>query len=195
MISTPNFRGFIGSYQHTMLQDFHPPSLPRRILGSSVPRLIALAIMEVGGLIERLCSFVRTRALFPNCPDVVCSWNTEIKYPENITFGSNVQIGPGCTIGAKAPIFFGDHVLLSKGVVVETGTADVSTPPPYARTSKPIRIERGVWLGARVMVMGGVTIGANSIVAAGTIVRKSVPPNTFVVSERAVQQSFGTSPD
>ncbi len=38
--------------------------------------------------------------------------------------------------------------------------------------AKPIRIERGVWLGARVIVLGGVTIGANSIVAAGTVVRK-----------------------
>ena len=173
-----------------MTRVLNPRSLPRRVLGSAVPRIIAHAVMNVGSLIGRLSSFVRARALFPKNPDVTCSWTTEVKYPENITFGTNVVIGTECTIGAAAPIFIGDDVLLSKGVIVETGTADISTPPPYARMAKPIRIERGVWLGARVIVLGGVTIGANSIVAAGTVVRKSVPPNSFVVGERANSQRF-----
>ena len=167
-------------------------SLPRQILGSAIPRLIARAVMRLGELAGRLCSFVRARALFPNNPDLVCSWTTEVKYPENITLGTNVVIGTDCTIGAGAPVFIGDDVLLSKGVVIETGTADFSTPAPYKRMAKPIRIERGVWLGTRAVVLGGVTIGANSIVAAGTVVRKSVPPNSFVVGERAVHQPFET---
>ena len=171
-------------------------SLPRRVLGSAIPRMIARGVMVVGSLIGRLCSFVRARALFPNNPDVVCSWTTEVKCPENITLGTNVVIGTECTIGAQAPIFIGDDVLFSKGVIVETGTADISTPPPYEKMATPIRIERGVWLGARVIVLGGVTIGANSIVAAGTVVRKSVPPNSFVVGERAHHQRFdGGDPD
>jgi acetyltransferase-like isoleucine patch superfamily enzyme len=152
--------------------------------------MIARGMMVVGSLTGRLCSFVRTRALFPKNPDVVCSWTTEVKCPENITLGTNVVIGTECTIGAQAPIFIGDDVLFSKGVIVETGSADISTPLPYAKMAKPIRIERGVWLGARVIVLGGVTIGANSIVAAGTVVRKSVPPNSFVVGERARHQRF-----
>jgi maltose O-acetyltransferase len=158
--------------------------------------MIARGAMVVGGLVSRLCSFVRARALFPNNPDVVCSWTTEVKHPENITLGTNVVIGIECTIGAQAPIYIGDDVLFSKGVIVETGTADISTPPPYQKMAKPICIERGVWLGARVIVLGGVTIGANSIVAAGTVVRKNVPPNSFVVGERAQYQSFdGGNPD
>ena len=99
-------------------------------------------------------------------------------------------IGTHCTIGAVAPIFLGDDVHLSKGVFIDTGTADISTPPPYAKLSKAIRIEKGVWLGAYSMVMAGVTVGENSIVAAGVIVRKSVPPGSFVVDERPRVQSF-----
>lgn len=165
-------------------------SLPRLVLGSAIPRMIAHGVMAVGTLVGRLWSFVRARALFPTNPDVVCSWTTEVKHPENITLGKNVCIGTECTIGAQAPIFIGDDVLFSKGVIVETGSADISTPLPYAKMAKPIRIERGVWLGARVIVLGGVTIGANSIVSAGTVVRKSVPPNSFVVGERAHHQRF-----
>ena len=123
-------------------------------------------------------------------PDVVCHWSTEVKYSENITVGKRVVIGTECTIGAAAPIYIGDDVLFSKGVFVDTGTADISTPLPYAKIAKAIRIERGVWLGAYSMVLAGVTIGENSIIAAGVIVRKSVPPGSFVVDERPRVQSF-----
>lgn len=146
--------------------------------------------MRMGRLLGRLASFCRARALFPDAPDAICHWTTEVKYPEHITLGKRVVIGSHCTIGAVAPIYLGDDVLLSKGVFVDTGTADISTPVPYKRTSKPIRIEAGVWIGAYSRVMAGVTIGANSIIAAGVTVRKNVPANSFVVDERPRVQSF-----
>jgi maltose O-acetyltransferase len=156
-------------------------------------RWFALAVMGVGRLGERLSTFVRSRALFPNNPDVICHWTAEVKCSENVTLGKNVIIGRDCVIGASAPIYLGDDVLLSAGTMVETGTADISTPVPYARLSKPIRIERGVWLGARSIVLAGVTIGENSIVAAGAIVRKSVPANSFVTGERVRTQAFAAN--
>jgi acetyltransferase-like isoleucine patch superfamily enzyme len=164
--------------------------IARRILGGPAFRAPVRLAMAAAGAWGRLWSFLRARALFPDDPDVVCHWSTEVKYPSNITLGRRVVIGAGCTIGAKAPIYLGDDVLSSKEVIVETGTADVSTPPPYRRMAKPIRIERGVWLGARAMVLGGVTIGENSIIAAGAIVRKSVPANSFVSTERVRVQPF-----
>jgi len=164
----------------------------RRLLGSSPFRASARAIMSMSHQHTRLWSFIRARALFPGSPDVICHWKAEIKYPHNITLGRRVVIGSECTVGARAPVYLGDDVLLSKGVVVETGTADISTPPPYRRMAKPIRIERGVWMGARAMVMGGVTIGENSIIAAGAVVRKSVPANSFVSTERVRVQPFAS---
>ncbi len=164
-------------------------SLPRRILGSAPARAATWGVMYVSRTVSRLANFCRARALFPHS-DVIIHWSTEVKCPENVTLGKRVVIGPGCTVGAQAPIHLGDDVLLSKGVFIDTGTADISTPVPYARMSKPIRIEDGVWLGAYAMVMAGVTIGANSIIAAGVIVRKNVPPGSFVVDERPRVQSF-----
>jgi acetyltransferase-like isoleucine patch superfamily enzyme len=46
--------------------------------------------------------------------------------------------------------------------------------------AKPIMIERNVWIGAGATIIGGVTVGENSVVAAGAVVTKDVPPNTLV---------------
>jgi acetyltransferase-like isoleucine patch superfamily enzyme len=46
--------------------------------------------------------------------------------------------------------------------------------------AKPIVIERNVWIAAGATIIGGVTIGENSVVAAGSVVTKDVPPNTLV---------------
>jgi acetyltransferase-like isoleucine patch superfamily enzyme len=169
--------------------------LVRRFFASAPCRAITLLLISISRTTGRVASFARSRALFSRYgdEDVYCHWSTEVTAPERITFGKRVVIGPHCTIGAKAGIFIGDDVLFSKGVFVHTGTADISTPPPYARMAKPIRIERGVWLGAYSMVLAGVTIGENSIVAAGVVVRKSVPPGSFVVDERPRVQPFASS--
>lgn len=45
---------------------------------------------------------------------------------------------------------------------------------------KPIVIERNVWIAAGVTIIGGVTVGENSVIAAGSVVTKDVPPNKFV---------------
>ena len=47
-------------------------------------------------------------------------------------------------------------------------------------TAKPIAIERNVWIAAGAMIIGGVTVGENSVVAAGSVVTRDVPPNTLV---------------
>ena len=164
--------------------------LARAVLGSWPLRMLTGLVMGSGRLLGRLASYCRARALFPDAPDVICHWTTEVKYPENVTLGRRVVIGSHCTIGASAPVFLGDDVLLSKGVFLDTGTADISTPPPYERLSKPISIGAGVWLGAYSRVMAGVTIGENSIIAAGVTVRKNVPRDSFVADERPRVQPF-----
>jgi acetyltransferase-like isoleucine patch superfamily enzyme len=46
--------------------------------------------------------------------------------------------------------------------------------------AKPIVIERNVWIAAGATIIGGVTVGENSVVAAGSVVTRNVPPNTLV---------------
>jgi acetyltransferase-like isoleucine patch superfamily enzyme len=167
----------------------------RRVFASAPIRAVTSFLIWISRTTGTVASFARSRAIFPRYSDadVYCHWSTEVTNPDRVTFGKRIVIGPQCTIGAAAGIYIGDDVLISKGVFVHTGTADISSPPPYARMSKPIRIERGVWLGAYSMVLAGVTIGENSIVAAGVVVRKSVPPGSFVVDERPRVQPFAAT--
>jgi acetyltransferase-like isoleucine patch superfamily enzyme len=48
-----------------------------------------------------------------------------------------------------------------------------------ATIGKPIVIERGVWIAASATIIGGVTIGENTVIAAGSVVTKDVLPNTL----------------
>jgi acetyltransferase-like isoleucine patch superfamily enzyme len=50
---------------------------------------------------------------------------------------------------------------------------------------KPIVIGRNVWIAAGAIVVGGVTIGEDSVVAAGSVVTKDVPPNVLVAGNPA----------
>jgi acetyltransferase-like isoleucine patch superfamily enzyme len=55
--------------------------------------------------------------------------------------------------------------------------------PSQRRTTtigKPIVIEKNVWIAAGAIIIGGVTVGENSVVAAGSVVTKDIPPNTLV---------------
>lgn len=73
-----------------------------------------------------------------------------------------------------AEIVVGDYVSLGQQVMLLTWTAETGLPP------RPVRIEAGVWLGARSIILPGVTVGRGAIVAAGAVVAEDVPPDTLV---------------
>ena len=151
------------------------------VLGSTPVRWPVRALIAISRTAARLAGLARLHALAPHAGDCVCHWTTELKYPEHIRFGRHVVIGPHCTLGASAPITLGDHVRLSKGVVIETAGLDFDIPPPYRHRAAPITVGDGVWLGAGAMVLGGVTIGRNAIVGAGAVVTRDVPERAVVV--------------
>ncbi|MBI5303617.1 MAG: hypothetical protein HY868_15890 [Chloroflexi bacterium] len=51
--------------------------------------------------------------------------------------------------------------------------------------STPVRIERGAWIGARAIILKGVTIGEGAVVGAGAVVTHSVPPRSLAVGNPA----------
>lgn len=89
-----------------------------------------------------------------------------------VTIGDDVFIGPCVTIGA--PI----HPLLSKERKARYKEDGTKYDLEYA---KPVTIEDGCWLASGVIVCGGVTIGKESVIGAGSVVTRDIPPGVFAV--------------
>jgi len=98
-----------------------------------------------------------------------------------ITVGRNVFINQNCTFYDLGGIAIADDVMIGPNVSIITSGHPLR--PAERRsgvTAKPIVVERNVWIAAGAIIIGGVRIGENSVVAAGAVVAKDVPPNTLV---------------
>lgn len=95
--------------------------------------------------------------------------------------GRNVFVNQNCTFYDLGGLEIGDDVMIGPNVSLITSGHPVE--PSRRRdfvVAKPIAIERNVWIGAGATIIGGVTVGEHSVVAAGAVVTRDVPPNTLV---------------
>lgn len=95
--------------------------------------------------------------------------------------GRNVFVNQNCTFYDLGGLEIGDDVMIGPNVSLITSSHPVE--PSRRRdfvVAKPIAIERNVWVGAGATIIGGVTVGEHSVVAAGAVVTRDVPPNTLV---------------
>ncbi len=100
---------------------------------------------------------------------------------DEIRVGRNVFVNQNCTFYDLGGLDIADDVMIGPNVSIIT--ADHALEPARRRAvtiGKPIVIERNVWIAAGATIIGGVTVGENSVVAAGSVVTKSVPPNSLV---------------
>ena len=94
-----------------------------------------------------------------------------------LTFGNNVFLNQGVRIACSLEIIIGDNALIGdETVILDNDYHGVANSPAK---SAPVRIESDVWLGTRVIVLRGVTIGRGSVVGAGAVVTRSIPPHSF----------------
>lgn len=98
-----------------------------------------------------------------------------------IRVGRNVFINQNCTFYDLGGLDIGDDVMIGPNVsLITSGHPLESSRRRDCVTAKPIVIERNVWIAAAATIIGGVTVGENSVVAAGSVVTRDVPPNTLV---------------
>ena len=94
-----------------------------------------------------------------------------------LEFGDNVFLNQGVRIACTSEVTIGNNVLLGdETVILDTDYHGAAGAPAKAA---PVRIETDVWLGTRVIVLRGVTIGQGSVVGAGAVVTRSIPPFVF----------------
>jgi acetyltransferase-like isoleucine patch superfamily enzyme len=100
---------------------------------------------------------------------------------DEIRVGRNVFVNQNCTFHDLGGLDIADDVMIGPNVSLITPGHPLEPSQRRAATiGKPIAIEKGVWIAAGAIVIGGVTIGENSVVAAGSVVTKDVPANTLV---------------
>lgn len=96
-------------------------------------------------------------------------------------------IGKGCNLedvfmDSWAQITIGDYVFFGYQCMLLTGSHDYSKRGQERKITgnhKPITIKNGVWIASRAIVLGGVTIGENAVIGAGSVVTHDIPANVF----------------
>ena len=100
-----------------------------------------------------------------------------------LTIGNFSMIGADSIIGSAADVTIGSDVLMGPEVLIYTSNHGTRPGTPMRLQPlkiAPVRIGDDVWIGARCIILPGVTIGAGVVVAAGAVVTKDVPANMIV---------------
>lgn len=103
-----------------------------------------------------------------------------INYGKHTKIGKNVFINFDCTFLDLGGITIEDNVLIAPKVSLLSEGHPLSPQNRHSLMVGHIHIKKNVWIGAGAIILHGVTIGENSIVAAGAVVSKDVPSNTLV---------------
>ena len=114
---------------------------------------------------------------------VIIRNNSYIKIRNNaiLTLKANSYLGPGSQLFCANAIIIAENVLIGPECILIDYNHDWSPEEGVRRNkeaSKPITLEKNVWLGARVIVVAGTQIEENSLIAAGLTVSKTIPKGT-----------------
>lgn len=103
---------------------------------------------------------------------------------ESLVVGDYVGMSEGCFIQVRGPVKIGSHVMFGPGVSIFSENHCFDDPNKRLTEQPTLRkgvvIEDNVWVGAKAIILDGVTVGTGSIVAAGCVVTKDVSPHSVV---------------
>lgn len=100
--------------------------------------------------------------------------------PKNIYFGNNISLGHYTRIWAFNKVIFGDNIQSAIGLTIVSGSHDKENFAPLTQ-NMDIIIEGENWIGANVLILGGVKIGKGVVIGAGSVVNKDLPAFTICV--------------
>ncbi len=102
-------------------------------------------------------------------------------YGYNLFVGERVFFNFDCTVLDVAPVSIGSRTMFGPNVQIYTATHPMNARERASgrEYAKPIVIGEDVWVGGSVVICPGVTIGDRSVIGAGSVVTKDVPPDVF----------------
>lgn len=109
----------------------------------------------------------------------------KVNIEHNATFSPRVSLGDYSGIGVNAKIYgtcrIGSHVMMGEDVTIITRNhrfdrTDIPMMEQGFEEERPVTIGNDVWIGDKVIILAGVTVGDGCVLGAGSVVTKSVPP-------------------
>jgi putative colanic acid biosynthesis acetyltransferase WcaF len=117
--------------------------------------------------------------------------NVNIKYPWKLTIGDHVWIGEGVWIDNLDEVSIGNNVCISQGALLLCGNHNY-TKSTFDLITKPIILEDGVWIGAKSIIIGGVTAKSHSVLTVNSVLSKNTEPFTIYIGNPAVKTKSRT---
>lgn len=119
----------------------------------------------------------------------IIDYKTYIRYPGCVKIGSRTTINRGCQFYASyhikgVEISIGNHVAVAPNVCFFAAGHDY-TKLNLPDTAGSITVGDNVWIGARSIILQGVTIGEGAVIAAGSVVTRDIPPYTVAAGAPA----------
>ena len=150
----------------------------------SIPEIAHPRSLVIFGRNIHLGKYAQIICASDNCVRLT-SWPSKQADAE-IIIGDYCLISPGVRISSAKSIRIGDNCMFAANVIISDSDwhGIYNRIRPF-RCTKPVVIENNVWLGERVIVTKGVTIGENSVVGSGSVVTKSIPPNSVTAGNPA----------
>lgn len=104
-------------------------------------------------------------------------------YGYNTTVGDNFFLNVNCKLMDSGKITIGNNVFIAPNVciVTEEHAMDVKQRLEGLEYTHPVTIGDNVWICTGAIILPGVTIGENSVIGAGSVVTKDIPPNSLAV--------------
>lgn len=109
--------------------------------------------------------------------------SVQILTPFNTDFGMNIKIGESVFINKECMFVDLGGIEIEDNVLIAPSVKILSVNHPLDREKrrdvilKKVKVKKNAWIGAGAIICPGVTIGENSIIAAGSVVTKDVPDN------------------
>lgn len=134
----------------------------------------------------------RLRAWFGK--KIMASVGMDVNIEKGAVFGPDCKLGDKSGIGVHCelygPVYIGRYVNMGPEVVIytrnhNTSRTDIIMQMQGYDDEKSVIIEDDVWIGRRVIILPGVTIGKGSVVGAGAVVSRSIPPFSVAVGNPA----------
>ena len=107
-----------------------------------------------------------------------------------VEIGKNFGMSNGCVVTAYEHIKIGDNVMLGPNVLIYDQDHDYRAEGGVAAMkfkTAPVVIGNNVWSGANTLILRGTTIGGNSVVGGGTVIKGEYPPNSVIIQKRTTE--------